>query len=122
MLPPSLPSPPVPRDTLVSPHNPAARWYLPSLLFLLLQAPDLLQELGPLLPQPHNLLVGVPVLLQARGCRAPMPSPDTPSCPSSPGSSPCAHHAPRGAGSFWTPEGEGKALAQTPPVPAQAPR
>lgn len=48
--------------------SPGTRWclprYLPSLLLLLLQAPDLLQELGPLLPQPHDLLVGVPVLLQ----------------------------------------------------------
>lgn len=44
--------------------------YLLPLLLLLLQAPDLLQELRPLLPQPHDLLVGVPVFLRASGSRA----------------------------------------------------
>lgn len=35
---------------------------LPS-LFVLFQAPDLLQEASPLLPQPHDLLVGFSIVL-----------------------------------------------------------
>lgn len=60
LLPPPCPSAP----------RRCGRTYLLPLLLLLLQAPDLLQELRPLLPQPHDLLVGVPVFLRASGSRA----------------------------------------------------
>lgn len=49
------------------PHGIVPHWYLSSLLLLLLQAPNFLQELCLFLPQPHDLLVSILVLLQADG-------------------------------------------------------